>query len=421
MTRLGSIARLDAWSFARRLRAMQVGLGRTRAADDPPPAATQARLFTPAFVALTVAELAYFTAEGLSIPVTPLFAAGPLGADAIGVGLSVGAFAVSALLLRPWAGRMADTRGRRPLLLGGALLYAAVMAAHLVAPDLATLIALRLALGVAEAAFFVAAVAAVADLAPPGRTGEAVSLNSLALYLGIAVGPFVGEQLLHAGGFTAAWLGGAGLALAAALIAMRVPETQGAADQPPGRPMLIHRRAVGPGLGLLFGIGGMAGFLAFVALYARELGLGGAALPLLVLGVTVISCRIVFARLPDRVPPFRLGAGALGLTALGLAVVAVVQSVPGLLLGATILGVGIAFTTPAFFAAVVARVGPSERGAAMGTASAFLDLAFGGGPILLGLVAALGGVPLAFGVSAIVVAGGGVGVAVLGRPRAVAR
>jgi MFS family permease len=227
------------------------------------------RLFTPAFVALTIAELAYFTAEGLSIPVTPLFAAGPLGADALGVGLSVGAFAVSALLLRPWAGRMADTRGRRPLLIGGALLYAGVMAAHLLAPDLATLIALRLALGVAEAAFFVAAVAAVADLAPPGRTGEAVSFNSLALYLGIAIGPFIGEQLLHLGGFTAAWLGGAGLALAAALIAMRVPETLEAADQPPGRPMLIHRRAVGPGLGLLFGIGGMAGFLAFVALYAR--------------------------------------------------------------------------------------------------------------------------------------------------------
>jgi predicted MFS family arabinose efflux permease len=379
------------------------------------------RLFTPAFVALTIAELAYFTAEGLSIPVTPLFAAGPLGADALGVGLSVGAFAVSALLLRPWAGRMADTRGRRPLLIGGALLYAGVMAAHLLAPDLATLIALRLALGVAEAAFFVAAVAAVADLAPPGRTGEAVSFNSLALYLGIAIGPFIGEQLLHLGGFTAAWLGGAGLALAAALIAMRVPETLEAADQPPGRPMLIHRRAVGPGLGLLFGIGGMAGFLAFVALYARELGMGGAALPLLVLGGTVIGCRIVFARLPDRVPPFRLGAAALGLTGLGLAVVAVVQSAPGLLLGAAILGVGIAFTTPAFFAAVVARVSPSERGAAMGTASAFLDLAFGGGPVLLGLVAALGGVPLAFGVAAIVVASGGVGVAVLGRPREVGR
>jgi predicted MFS family arabinose efflux permease len=261
----------------------------------------------------------------------------------------------------------------------------------------------------------------VADLAPPGRTGEAVSFNSLALYLGIAVGPFIGEQLLRTGGFTAGWLGGAGLALAAALIATRVPETARRVDRAPGRLVLIHRQAVGPGLGLLCGIGGMAGFLAFVALYARDLGMAGAGLPLLVLGGTVVGCRIVFARLPDRVPPFRLGAGALALTAVGLAVAATVQSVPGLLLGAATLGIGIAFTTPAFFAAIVGRVSASERGAAMGTASAFLDLALGGGPVLLGVVAGLGGVPLAFAVAAGVAATGALGVAVLGRRHVVAR
>ena len=41
-------------------------------------------LFTAAFVALSVAELAYFTAFGLLIPVVPLFAADPLGAGPAG-------------------------------------------------------------------------------------------------------------------------------------------------------------------------------------------------------------------------------------------------------------------------------------------------------------------------------------------------
>ena len=57
-------------------------------------------------------------------------------------------------------------------------------------PLCTVLIALRLVLGVAEAFFFVAAFeAAPADLAPPGRAGEVLSFNSLALYLGIALGP----------------------------------------------------------------------------------------------------------------------------------------------------------------------------------------------------------------------------------------
>ena len=93
-----------------------------RVADD--------RLFTPAFIALAVAELAYFTAAGMLISLTPLFAAGPLGADEVGVGVTVGAFGTTALILRPWAGRAADRRGRRPLLIGGALLCALAIAAH---------------------------------------------------------------------------------------------------------------------------------------------------------------------------------------------------------------------------------------------------------------------------------------------------
>ncbi len=50
----------------------------------------QDRLFTPAFLALTVADLAYFTAAGMVIGVTPFFAAGRLGAGAAGVGVAVG-------------------------------------------------------------------------------------------------------------------------------------------------------------------------------------------------------------------------------------------------------------------------------------------------------------------------------------------
>ncbi|HJP72147.1 MAG TPA: MFS transporter, partial [Candidatus Limnocylindria bacterium] len=126
------------------------------------------RLFTPAFVGLGLVELAYFIAQGVTIPLTPLFAAGPLGADEVGVGITVGSFSLTALLLRPYAGQLADRRGRRPLLIGGALLAAAAIAAHTATTDIAVLIALRLVMGIAEAFFFVAGFAMVADLAPPG-------------------------------------------------------------------------------------------------------------------------------------------------------------------------------------------------------------------------------------------------------------
>src|SRR4051812_1896498 len=54
------------------------------------------------------------------------------------------------------------------------------------------------------------------------------------------------------------------------------------------------------------------------------------------------------------------------------------------------------FLTPAVFAAIFSRVPPSQRGSAAGTASVFIDLGLGGGPIVLGLIAAASGIPAAF-------------------------
>jgi MFS family permease len=381
-------------------------------------ATDESRLFTGPFLALALADLAYFTAGGLMIFVTPLFASGPIGADAIGVGIAVGAFSVTALALRPWTGRESDRRGRRPLLVVGALLMAIAFLGHTITTDLAMLIVLRLVLGVAEAIFFVAGFAMLADLAPRGREGEALSFNSLALYLGIAFGPVVGEVLLNIGGFNLAWLGAAVLGFAAALLSMRLPLT---GKHDPGGEIpfvLIHRAVVWPSAGLLTGVAAMAGFMTFVALYGRDdLAMTASGPVLLVFGLVVVGCRIVFAKLPDRMPPFRLAAAALGLIAVGMAVTGIVSTVAGLFAGAAIMAVGVAFVTPAFFAAIVRRVGPGERGAAFGTVSIFLDLAFGGGPVLLGLLVDAADIPTAFLVGATIPAVGAVLTAVAALPR----
>lgn len=177
-------------------------------------------LLTRAFVALCLADLAWFVSTGVVVHTLPLHVTGPLRGGEAAAGLAFGAFAVSALLLRPLAGRMADTWGRVPLLVAGATLCAACLVLMPYAGGVAVVVTLRVVLGVAEAAFFVASMAALMDLAPPGRTGEAISYNSLALYSGLAVGPLLGELLLRSSGFPAAWWGAAALAGAAGLIAL---------------------------------------------------------------------------------------------------------------------------------------------------------------------------------------------------------
>ena len=185
-----------------------------------------------------------------------------------------------------------------------------------------------------------------------------------------------------------------------------IGETRAPREAFEDRATLIHRPALAPALGLLTSIVALGGFLAFAALHAQDIGMARTSLPLVVYGSVVVVSRIAFAKVPDLLPPLPLGAGALLAISLGLALAAVSATPTALLLGAALLGLGVAFSTPAFFSAIFATASPSQRGAASGTASAALDIGLGGGPVLFGLLADALGIPWAFaGGAAVALAG----------------
>jgi len=363
------------------------------------------RLLTPAFVRLFVAILAFFTAGGIVLPVAARFVDGPLGADALGVGIGIGAFSVAALLLRPVVGWASDRYGRRPnLLLGGGLTVIALVA-HLAVDSLPAFVVVRAVLGVGEAFFFVAGLATISDLAPPDRGGEAINVASLGLYLGLAIGPFIGEAALSTVDYAGVWLLAAGTAVLATGLCLLIPETApavaaGMPDRPRSR--LIHPAGILPGILILCGTWGMAGFFAFVPLHATAVGLDGAGTALALYALIVVGLRIVFAKLPDQVGAPRLSGAAMVVTAVGLTVIGLVPTGTGLLIGTAIFAAGVAFVFPALLAVAVARVDETERGSVVGTTSAFLDLSFGLAPASLGLVASAAGYPAAFLVGAAV-------------------
>jgi MFS family permease len=370
------------------------------------------RLFTPAFAALFAAGLAFFTAGGTVLPVASRFAAGPLHADATGVGISIGAFAIAALVLRPVVGWASDRFGRRPLLVFGGLLTIIALLFHLVVTTLPLFVVARSLLGIAEAFFFVAVVAAVSDLAPPERRGEAINIGSLAVYLGLAIGPFLGETILAWGGFDVVWLAAAAMAGIATGLTLLVPETapgalrQRATGERPPRTPLIHPAGFLPGFLIMTGTWGMAAYFAFLPLYTTQLGIGGAGPALALYALIVVTLRIVFAKLPDQIGAARLSAVALVGSSLGLGVLGVIASPTGVYLGTAIFATGIAFLFPALVALAVARVDENERGTVVGTTTAFVDLSFGLSPAILGLAVGAIGFGGIFIVSAIVAFGG---------------
>ncbi len=368
------------------------------------------RLFSPAFAAVFAAALVFFVAGGIALPVAPRFAMGPIGADALGFGIAMGIYSLASLVVRPAVGWSADRFGRRPLLIGGSVLTVIAFLLHLGASSLPLFTAARALLGVGEACFLVAALAAGSDLAPSRRTGEALSLLSLSIYLGVAVGPVIGELVLGSGGYAAVWATAAVLTVVAAGLAWLAPETRPAArpgaDGPRGR--LFHQAGIFPGFLILCGTFGMAGFLTFVPLHAVALGLDGAGVALGVFGIVVILVRLFGATLPDRIGAMRLTAFALGCSAAGLALIGLLPGLAGLLVGTAVLATGVALTMPAVLSYAIGGASAAERGSVVGTASVFLDIAFGLAPVALAPLAAGAGYPATFIASAVVAAVGGV-------------
>ena len=335
----------------------------------------------------------------------PRYAEGPLDTGAVGIGLAVGASSITALLFQPLAGRIADRRGRRRILLVGTALAAVMIAAYTLADGLAILVALRLAVGIGEALWFVAAATMVADLAPAARRGEALSYFTLAAYGGLAVGPLVGDTVLDVGGFDAVWLTAAGCAAGSFLLALRLPETrQEHEEAATGR--WIYRPALPAGLVLLAALMSFGGFNAFVALYALELGLERTGLVFATFALVVIAVRALGARLPDVLGPRRAATLALIGLAAGMLLIAAWPSVFGLFAGTVVFSFGQALAFPALMAFVVEGAPAHERSAAVGTLSAFVDLALASGAVFLGAIVAFSGYRGAWLAAALVAAAG---------------
>lgn len=370
------------------------------------------RLLTSTFVVIVVAGLGYFTAMGMLLPVLPRYVEDELGGGGLEVGAAVGAFAVSAALIRPLVGRLGDRLGRRPLAAVGAGLAALSIAGYGLVASLPVLVAFRLLTGLGEAGVFVGLATAAQDLSPDHRRGEAASFFSIAIYGGLAIGPFVGEVIYRSGGAGVVWLTATGLAALGALLALWIPGDLGRQPSDPGpttdaeppRRRLLHPAAVVPGTILLMGLVGFTAFGAFLAIHLEDLGIDDAGPYFLIYGITVLVVRIFGARVPDRLGAVRTTTLALLAVASGMAIITVVDAPPGIYVGTFVFSVGMSLLFPALFSLVVNAAPPAERSHAVGTFSLFFDLSQGAGAPLLGIVVDLTGTDRAAFATAVVIA-----------------
>lgn len=120
------------------------------------------------------------------------------GGEEFIIGLTMGAAAVTSLLLRLPAGNWIDRFGRRRLVIGGLALFVIACTMPVLAAGAgAYLFIARGVLGIAVVIYFTAIVTYMAEKAPPARRAEAVAIYGASGFIAQAISPYACEWLLE--------------------------------------------------------------------------------------------------------------------------------------------------------------------------------------------------------------------------------
>lgn len=358
-----------------------------------------------------------YLALGATFVALPRTVVDTFGGSTAVAGFSVSVFFVAAVVARPIAGRVVDRLGRRGVLVVTPVVVALTMAGLAVAPGVWAVLVLRLVQGFAGGSFYVAAVTAETDMAPPDRRASAVARLSIAIYGAFAIGPLVGEAIIGWG--QARTFGLLALfPLLALALTVTVPETRpggrgawsgggagsGVAGASGG---LIERTAVAPGITLATMGVGYATVTALSALYAPAVGLASSGWLYGAFAASILVLRLGAGRLADTVGYVAVMLPGMGIFVAGF--VAAAAAVPLgsgalALVGVVLVGAGWAVVFPAVVAWLSQQVPDHRRGAALGTAVAFMDVGQGSGGFIVGGVADVAGFGVAYLVPALLAA-----------------
>jgi MFS family permease len=340
------------------------------------------------FWALWLTAFLGYVAIGATIQVMPDYVHGRFSGSTFQAGLAVTVGFLATMLARPIAGRIADQRGPRGVVLGGAMLATAGGLGHLFAPSFAFLIAARLLLGAGEGALFTASIGWVLASTPVERRGRIAGRFGLSMWGGLTGGPILGAALVRAGGFDAVWIAASVLPAVGFLVL-------GAARH--GQQRIVTRKAVpgawlpraafGPGASFMFSSIGYGVLAACLVPRMAALALPGNDVALTVFGVAFLATRFTGSPLVDRFGPAIVLAASLLVEAVGLAGLALASTAAGSLLMTATVGAGLALTYPCYVALVTRAADPSERTTALGVVISSWDLGVALGGPLAGLLA----------------------------------
>lgn len=365
---------------------------------------TEGRLWTSRYLYALLISIFPHAITSMTVASLPLIALS-MGADDARAGLVTTLFTLSALLIRPVAGYLIDQRGRRLVLIAGALLTVVVCIMYGLTGVLWLILLLRLMHGVGFGAQSTAVSTLVADIVPDTRRGEGIGHAGILLSIVSAIGPGLALWLFSLVGPSTLLIIITAIAALGLLLTFFVHSpadrpgkgqvTVAALEnriEPPGKKpkgidRFLERTALPSAFVQLFVSLTMGAIITFLPAFAASQGIADISPFFWMNAAALLVSRPLLNVLGKKHGLSRLLLPGFFLLLLCFILLGFSNSMPMFMAAGALLGIGSGVMLPSLGTIVVTVCPPDRKGTANGTLFSAVDLGIGTGALLWGALA----------------------------------
>lgn len=344
------------------------------------------RIWSKDFILICCANFFIFLGFQMTLPTLPLFVEELGGNDQL-IGLVVGIFTFSALLIRPYAGHALESKGRGLVYLTGLVIFVLSVGSFGFASGMAFLFAMRIVQGVGWGFSTTASGTIATDLIPAARRGEGMGYYGLSGNLALALGPSLGLALTGVLTFKQLFLVCAGLGLAALIMAAKIRYKKVEKNEIHVTNVkwdLYEKSALQPSALLFLLTVTFGGIASFLPLYAAQKDIPGIQWYFLIYAAFLMLSRTFAGQLYDKKGHQAVFIPGALLIFCAMLLLAWLPNSLILYVAAALYGLGFGSVQPALQAWSVAKAPLNRKGMANATFFSFFDLGVGIGAILFG-------------------------------------
>lgn len=322
----------------------------------------------------------------MMIPELPAYLTSMGGEDYKGYIISL--FTLSAALSRPFSGKLADTIGRIPVMVIGAVVCFVMGFIYPLIGSVTAFLLLRFFHGFSTGFKPTGTSAYVADVVPENRRGEAMGLLGVFGSLGIAAGPAVGGVIANIYSLNAMFYTSSVFAIMSVVILLGMTETV-AVKQPFSFSLLkiplkdvFEPRVMAPSIVMLLSAYSFGVVLTLIPDFSVHLGILNKGLFFASFTASSILVRVMAGRISDRYGRVSVLRVSTIMMMLSMWYVGISENPTEFFISGALLGIAAGMNSPTIFAWTIDLSHELHRGRAMATMYIAMEIGIGIGALI---------------------------------------